>query len=283
MVHLKQTVEIVLEGVEIKSSSGVRDVSEALFWDEDVAVNRTEYLLQLPGVGSFYACDGRIVEYSVEDGADLEWVQLYLNGQVLVALLHQRKIISFHASSFVHDGRGVMILGESGAGKTSLTVAFAIEGAGFMSDDLTPVVFRESVPHIWSLSRKVKIRPDSIDQLDISEDNLSEAESGTGKKYLHLEKGAGEYHQLDLIIKIEAGEVEEPVFINPLPSEKFVLLRSEICSWEILAGMPDTETAYLQQLVQILEKVHFVKVIRPVDITIAEMHTSLRRYLTGLE
>src|SRR5690606_25578607 len=124
------------------------------------------------------------------------------------------KVISFHASSFMLDRRGVMILGETGAGKTSLTVAFAMNGAGFMSDDLTPVVFREDVPLIWSLNRRVKLREDSIEQLEIGGGNLSEAESGTGKKYMHIEKGADEYHRLDVIVKIETGDVNEPVFMN---------------------------------------------------------------------
>ena len=220
--------------------------------------------------------------YSIEARADPDWVNLYLNNQVLVALLHQRKIISFHASSFILDGRGVMILGETGAGKTSLTVAFAINGAGFMSDDLTPVIFRENVPHIWSLDRRVKLRADSIEQLEIGGGNLSEAETGTGKKYLHIEKAADDYHKLDIIVKIETGDVGEPVFMDLSPADRFALLRSEVCSWEILAGMPETEAAYLQQLVRILEQVHFVKVIRPEVISIARMHGALKKYIESL-
>ncbi len=239
----------------------------------------TEFALQVPGVGEFYAHEGLEIIYSIEARADPDWVNLYLNNQVLVALLHQRKIISFHASSFILDGRGVMILGETGAGKTSLTVAFAMNGAGFMSDDLTPVVFREDVPLIWSLNRRVKLREDSIEQLEIGGGNLSEAESGTGKKYMHIEKGADEYHRLDVIVKIETGDVNEPVFMNLSAAERFTLLRSEVCSWEILAGMPETEAAYLQQLVKIIEKVNFVRVTRPADIEIRKMHEVVRDYL----
>lgn len=242
----------------------------------------TEYSLKAPGIGSFYVHDGQEVIFSPLLVADSEWVQLYLNNQVLVALLHQRKIISFHASSFILGGRGVMILGETGAGKTSLTLAFVMNDAGFMSDDLTPVVFRENVPSVWSLNRRVKIREDSIEQLDLAGLNLSEAECGTGKKYMHIEKAADEYHKLDVIVKIETGDVEEPVFMTLSPSDRFSLLRSEVCSWEILAGMPETEAAYLQQLVRILEQVHFVKVIRPEVITIAGMHDALRKYLDSL-
>lgn len=242
-----------------------------------------EFSLQAPGVGAFYVRDGREVIFSVVPGADPEWVQLYLNGQVLVALLHQRKTISFHASCFVHDGRGMMMLGETGAGKTSLTMAFASAGAAFMSDDLTPVIFKEDMPYIWSLVRKIKLRVDSIDQLNISQSSLTDAEAGTGKKYLILDKGAEEYNKLDIILKIETGEVDRPVFTELNPAEKFALLRSEICSWEILAGMPETEAAYLQQLVKILDSVHFTRVTRPADIRITEMHASIRNYLEGLE
>lgn len=250
---------------------------------ESWQVNQEEFALQVEGVGSFYASGGDRVEYSAEEHADPAWVKLYLNGQVLVALLHQRKIINFHASSFVHDGRGMMMLGETGAGKTSITMSFASAGAVFMSDDLTPVIFSEDDPHVWSLDRKIKLRVDSIDQLNISQSSLTDAEAGTGKKYLILDKGDEEYHRLDIILKIETGEVDGPVFTELTTAEKFALLRSEICSWEILAGMPETEAAYLQQLVKILDSVHFTRVTRPADIRITEMHASIRKYLEGLE
>ena len=243
-------------------------------------VNQHEFALQVPGVGSFYARDGKEVEYSVEPGADPDWVQLYLNGQVLVALLHQRKIINFHASSFIHDDRGVMILGETGAGKSSLTVSFALAGAGFLSDDLTPVIFKRSKPFIWPLYKDIKLRENTVAQLDISREKLREAEKGTGKQYLDVNRADVRDHQLNTVLKIEIGNCREPGFHEPSPAEKFSLLRSEICSWEILAGMPETEAAYLQQLLNIVEQVRFVRVVRPAEIEIAVLHEAVRRYLS---
>lgn len=238
-----------------------------------------EFSLQATRVGSFYVSDGGYVRFNPTPGADPAWVQLYLNSQVLVALLHQRKIINFHASSFINAERGVMILGDTGAGKTSLTLAFAMQGAGFLSDDLTPIIFKNSQPHIWPLNRDVKLREDTVTQLGISHERLKDAERGTGKQYLDIRRVDVSDYPLHTILKIETGDTSKVEFHEPAATEKFSLLRSEICSWEILAGMPETEAAYLQQLLKIVEQVRFVRVTRPANIGISVLHEAVRDYL----
>jgi len=278
MIYSFPVTDVLLEEVDSVPSI-VNPVASGDVW----VSSGTEFSLQAPGVGSFYVCDGREVRFSPRPGADPDWVQLYLNGQVLVALLHQRKIINFHASSFVNAGSGVMILGETGAGKTSLTVAFAMDGAGFLSDDLTPVIFKDSMPHIWPLNRDIKLREDTIVQLEISRDRLKDAERGTGKQYLNVSRVDVSDYPLHTILKIETGDTIKVEFHEPAAAEKFSLLRSEICAWEILAGMPETEASYLQQLLSIVEQVRFVRVIRPVSIEISVFHEAVRDYLAETE
>jgi len=288
----------VLPGVIVKYGKSPRNVEAPAYSTENMQVNQREFAVQVDSVGSFYTRDGKEVEYHNTTGADNDWVKLYLNGQVLVALLHQRKIINFHASSFIFRGRGVMILGETGAGKSSLTLAFALRQEdpfsspnvtgvigtdGFLTDDLTPVIFREGIPFIWPLSRRVKIREGTALQLNIERGRLVDAEAGTGKKYLSLDPAVVEDYALHTILKIETGDVTAPEFYEPSSAERFSLLRSEICSWEILAGMPETEAAYLQQLLQIVQQVNIVKLVRPVEIEIVVLHDAVSRYLKGMD
>ena len=276
-------IRFPLSDVALSKVNTIAVLKDLSYSAENWQVNQHEFALQVPGVGSFYACDGKEVEYSVVPGADPGWVKLYLNGQVLAALLHQRRIINFHASSFIHDGRGVMILGETGAGKSSLTVSFALAGAGFLSDDLTPVLFRRSKPFIWPLYRDIKLRENTVTQLEINRKKLREAEKGTGKQYLDVNRADVRDHQLNTVLKIEIGNCREPEFHEPSPAEKFSLLRSEICSWEILAGMPETEAVYLQQLLHIVEQVRFVRVVRPDEIEISDLHAAVSKYLAVTE
>ncbi len=272
-------VEFPLKDVIIERVNEVPFIQGPWYEGASFKVSQNEFLGISHGMGLFYVRDGRYVKYSIEPGADPAWVKLYLKNQVIVVLLHQRKIINFHASSFIQTGRGVMVLGETGAGKSSLAVAFALAGAGFLTDDLTPVIFRQGRPHIQSLYRDVKIRESTAVQLKIRHEKLRDAEAGTNKKYLTV-RGAGiEDHPLDMIIKIETGEVNEPEFTEPSPAEKFSILRSEVCMWEVLSGMTETEEAYLHQLLDIIKRVHFVQVVRPAVIRIADMHNAVSEWL----
>lgn len=272
-----------LPDVKIIKVASAGKVEHPVYSGEFWQSNQTEFSLQVKGVGSFYACNGNRVEYSVEPGAEPDWVKLYLNGLVLVALLHQRKIINFHASSFVHNDDGIMILGETGTGKSSLTVAFALNGSCFLTDDLTPVIFNDGSPYIFPLSRDVKLRPDTVNQLDIKNLRLRDAEPGTGKHYLvDFDRSGIENHRLNTILKIDIGNCRSPEFYESSSADRFSILRSEICNWEILAGMPETEAEYLHQLLQIIRNVNFVMVSRPSEIGIYNFQSEVKEYLGNL-
>ena len=276
------TTDFPLDDVNISEVAICRTVESPAHASGGWQVNRDAFSMQVEQVGSFYTADGAEAEYSVLSGADPGWVRLYLHGQVVVALLHQRGVISFHASSFVHEGQGLMILGESGAGKSSLAASFALGGAGLLTDDIMPVVFRGEVPGILSFLGSIRIRRNTAAQLNIDGELLREAESGTEKQYMRARREGVTEYPLHVIMKVEIGEARVPVFDEPSPAEKFAFLRSEICMSEILAGMPETETAYLHQIVRMIEKVHFIRVVRPAEIRITEMHSAVSEYLESL-
>lgn len=270
-----------LDDVKIEISIVKKDLELPLYNDGFYRLNQNEFTMQVDGVGSFYVSKGNRIEFAPEPGADNEWINIYLNGQVLAALMHQRKIINFHASSFVYRGKGIMILGETGAGKSSLTTAFALSEGGFLSDDFTPVIFDSGKPLIWPVYKKIKLRENTVHQLGIAPEKIREKESVTGKYFLDVEKANVENYPLHLIIKIEIGENTMPLFYELSMSEKFTLLRSEVCSWEMLAGMPETEKAYFQQLIGMVEQVEMIKVTRPENIAIKTLYSSLTDYINN--
>ena len=272
--------DYVLPDVSLHEVATMKEVVKPVFTSGNWQVNQKEYAVRVEGIANFYVREGNYVEFVPAAGSDPGWIRLYLRGQVLVALLHQRSILNFHASSFNYGGIGIMILGSAGTGKSSLTASFTLEGAGFLSDDITPVIFRDGLPLIWPLGSEIRLRDNSVEQLKINHDRLSRGEVWTGKYHLRTEGTTAGKFPLHTILKIEIGKCDAPEFGDLSPADKFSLLRSEICSWEMLAGMAETEAAYLQQIVEIVNQVRIVRVTRPADIKIADLHASIESFLT---
>ena len=271
----------LLKDVSVQQVGSPCQIASPLFSNDFMKVNQCEASIEVEGVGQFYVRDGKAVHYSPSRNADPLWLNWCLNSHVLVALLHQRRIVNFHASSVIFKEMGIMILGRSGAGKSSLIAAFSMDGAGFLSDDVTPILFNEEIPYIWPVYQQIRLREGALHQLNVDTERLIKAEKGTEKYFLPGRKAPMSSHPLHLILQLEVREGEEGVQFHELTSHhKFTLLRSEICSWEMLRGMPETEKAYLQQLIEIVRQVPMIRVTRSSDVPIPVMHKAITRYLS---
>lgn len=104
---------------------------------------------------------------------------------IIQFMLSAFNIYTVHASAVAVAGRAVLLLGDSGAGKTTMSLALARQGLQFMGDDLVIVEIRNKTPKCHSLLLKAKIvngdqskslqDPESFDGVNI----CREAELGT--------------------------------------------------------------------------------------------------------
>ena len=83
------------------------------------------------------AADGEVLVSVLEPVEESAWaVTRPLFTLPLLELLKRRGIYGVHASGVVADGRGVVLAGGSGVGKTTLALALARAGLGFLGDDM---------------------------------------------------------------------------------------------------------------------------------------------------
>jgi hypothetical protein len=260
-----------LSDVLLRRVTETRRIVEPLYADSFWQINQQEFAMQIQDVGNFYSCQGREIEYAPAEGATLASVELYLNGSVYGAILHQRNILPFHGSSFVWNGEGILLCGESGAGKSSLTAAFCLAGAEFLTDDVTPVIFKDDKPHIVPLSDRIKLWNDSLQQLNQENNNLNAIYPGKDKYYFPMQNGFHQSYPLNrlFILEIADSDVIEMRLITGV--ELFTALRNEIYRWEYLSAMPGNEVQYLKKLVNITQTTRTVKILRPQNISIACM------------
>lgn len=113
-----------------------RDLCEDTTWyrfEEDRAV------LHWDTVGTFKVQSGNeiIVEQAENVGDDL--VAFPLLGPVLAVLLHQRGLLILHASSIGIKGRGLCLLGDKGAGKSTTAASLVAAGHTLLTDDIVAI------------------------------------------------------------------------------------------------------------------------------------------------
>lgn len=269
-----------LKDVEIRHVSVAKKVLMPLYADSYWQMNQHEFAMQVEGVAEFYACDGKVIEYALVPGADENAVELYLNGSVYGAILHQRKVIPLHGSSFRYRGLGIMICGDTGAGKSSLTASFCINGAEFLTDDVTPVLLKSGTPYIWAMSDRMKLWRDTLVQLGREEDELHRIHPEMEKFFYTMNTAAGNIFRLDQICILMVKETKTVEFEELTGSSKFSALRNEIYRPEYLNGMPDNAPVYFGYLIDISNNVRVTKVSRPEEIRIQELMISIEEHTT---
>src|SRR5262249_49065941 len=82
----------------------------------------------------------------------------------LSAWLAGRGLQVLHAAAVAFAGRGVLLVGPGGAGKTTAALACALAGGDFLGDDLCAVE-AGGIPRVHSLFGTVKLNADSARQV----------------------------------------------------------------------------------------------------------------------
>lgn len=277
--HSENIIPFPLDDVEINQVEHIREVKHTVYSNNWMSIGPNEFSMTVKNVGRFYACNGKQIEYSADEKADAASIELYMNGSVYGAILHQRHILPLHGSSFIFDNSGVMFCGDSGAGKSSLTTSFCLNGAGFLTDDVTPILFDDEKPEIWPRSGKIKLWNDSLQQFRKEKDNLTKIRPEDDKYYFEIKSNRKEAYPLHTILILQVTEDDEVSFEKIQKVEAFSYLYQEIYRKEYLFAMPEAESAYLEKISGICEHVSITKVLRPQSISIGKMREIIEDHL----
>ncbi len=105
--------------------------------------NADEFLLLVEGVAGYYVARGDTITIAPEKGASEAEIMLYLMGSAMGALLFQRKILPLHGSAIKVGDHGVIFLGDSGIGKSTLAGALQKQGYPLLADDICAITISE--------------------------------------------------------------------------------------------------------------------------------------------
>lgn len=226
-------------------------------------VDENDFFLKVHKVAGYRVRNGHQLQIHPHKDADESDVNLFLNGSVLGAVLHQRAILPFHGSSFAYEGKGVIICGISGVGKSAVTAAFCQNGGRLINDDITPVRINKEDVTILPIKTRIKLWDDSLQKLGIKNNGFEKIRPSLDKFYLPTAEVIPEEQILNHLIVLSTHNKEEFAVNEPDGMGKYNVLRNQIYRRSYLKGMPATARSYFRQLFQLAAQVRVTQIVRP--------------------
>ncbi len=108
--------------------------------NDKVTTNKWEfgetYTWFINSTGWYEITDGDKITYQCKPGANISYLRSYILGLAMAMLFAQRHMLAVHCSAVSDEFGALLISGESGAGKSSLTTELLKEGFAFVADDV---------------------------------------------------------------------------------------------------------------------------------------------------
>ena len=136
---------------------------------EKVCFSRTADGLEFcfPFGATYVVSEGNCITIRSKKDTDPRLVVLALQGVVLAALLSQRGMMVLHASAIALHGRGIIVIGDKGQGKTTLALNLLASGGRLLSDDVTALSFAKGRIMVHPGPPLIKAWPDSLNYVGV--------------------------------------------------------------------------------------------------------------------
>ncbi len=142
-------------------------------------------LLSIDSVARYCVSGGNHITITPTPGATPESILIFLMGSAIGALLQQRKILVLHAGAITAKQSGMVFLGPSGIGKSTLAAGFHHRGYPFLADDVCAVDTTNEIPSIIPGFPRLKLWSDALKRMGKHKDSLTSILSrGDLEKYL---------------------------------------------------------------------------------------------------
>jgi len=224
------------------------------------------YYLAHDAVGCIEVANGRCITLDLLPDAPEDVVQTLVANLACGVLLHQRQVLTLHASAVAIEGQVVAFVGDKGWGKSTMASALYRRGHKVITDDVLgidvtpqgPVLARPGVPQL-------KLWPDSVSGI------LGERPTELERVHERSEKRVRTFHPatppvaqpLASIYVLEGGQ--ELTIEKLVPQLAFQYLLPHAYTRRILQETRASDW-HLKQLTQLLSHVSVSRLLRPQDL-----------------
>ncbi len=230
------------------------------------------------GVASYKIIRGREIFITPESGADsistLKAQPFY--GMAIAAILHQQQHVVLHGSSVEINGKALVLLGQKGMGKSTLTAALLSEGHNFICDDVTALLLNDpSGTQVLPGVPRLRLWADAVRAIGHTPDELSLVSPILPKHILPAhEQFKNEHIPLQTIILLERGDT---IALHEMKeSEKMLCLLGGQYFAKYYDALQDSDHKRLfHSLSTLAQSINIVKLTTPRDLQLLPVTTKL--------
>ncbi len=199
------------------------------FSNDEFSITPTQFLQHIEEVAYYYAEKGEIIIVEPYKDADLRSLRIYLLCSTMSAIIHQRGMIPMHASGILTDQGVVLIIGDSGAGKSTTIKALIKRGHQIFTDDVC-VLQNQNGKIVGIPSYPVmKLWKNTFKLLELGEvDGEARLWPDVDKFAVYFHNGfISSWKKISKIFILEKSEdIYQPILINQSGVEAFIAIGS---------------------------------------------------------
>lgn len=202
-------------------------------------------------------------------GSSDEAVALLLMGPGPAIVLHQRGALPLHGSGVISGSGALLVIGHSGAGKSTTLGALLNRGYPVLCDDLAAVTVDDDVAYVHPGTQVVKVWADSAASLGWPTDGLSRVREELTKYLAPIPNQAVGPARLASVYCLSTHNGSEVVLEERRQTAKFNALLDHTWQKMVVRRM-GLQGNHFRQAVQVANRVRVVAVRRPQGVPVEE-------------
>lgn len=228
--------------------------------------SKSELIFSVKNVGRYYIRQGKNIIIEPASGHSEQLLSLYLLGSAMGALLFQRGVVPVHGSAVVVKNKSIIITGGSGAGKSSLTLAFRKRGFPFLTDDIAALKRDEDGwVYVQPAYPQQKLWRDCIENVGEDATDLEQINTDKSKYFFPACSGFCESPvRLGTICEIVPSDCDHVELQVISGVEKLNILMKNVYRYQVSGFFWSGEEVFSKCL-DIANKVDVFRLVRPVN------------------
>ncbi|WP_053984373.1 phosphoenolpyruvate carboxykinase (ATP) [Niameybacter massiliensis] len=225
----------------------------------------------IPNVATYRITKGNHISYEPCKGCDKQLLKIFLMCSCLGFIMIQRKKVAIHGGTVVMRDKAIVITGDRGAGKSTLTTALRQKGYKFLTDDVAATTLKDTLLVQCGFPYQ-KLCEDTMNKLGYDKMAYTSFEGDNKVKY--IVPAFEDFQEVDTplqaICEVVPSDVEQVGIEMIKGQEKLQYIMKNVYRAEFLPSL-GLAPEYFKQCVEIAKHVQFYKIKRPrVGFTVEE-------------